>query len=206
MILLSGGIDSPVAGKIMQERGMELLAIHFHTQPFTDEESVEKSRQLAGQLGLEKLFIVPFGEQSSDMVKKCDRRYYYLLTRRLMWRVAEEVARREGCEFLVTGENLGQVSSQTLDNMAVTDEATDMDVLRPLLGNDKQETIDLAKEFGTFETSKGPEVCNTLGPNNPVTRASLESVKKEEEKLDLEVLKEEALDEMEIVRLERVRT
>jgi len=192
MLLLSGGIDSPVAAKIMQDRGMELVGIHFHLQPFTDKESEEKSIEIAKKLGI-KLYIVPFGEQSSEIVKKTNHRYYYILTRRLMWRIAEQIAKRESCDVLVTGENLGQVSSQTLDNMVVTDEAVEMPILRPLLTNDKRETVDLAEEFGTYETSKGPEVCNTLGPNNPITKARLETTLQEENRINMAAMIDKAV-------------
>ncbi|MFC1648181.1 tRNA sulfurtransferase [Nanoarchaeota archaeon] len=195
ILLLSGGIDSPVAAKLMQEQGMELVAVHFHTEPFTGPESTEKCKVLAKMLNMQ-LYIVPLGEQSSELVKKCNHRYYYVLTRRLMWRIAEKIAEKEKCKVLVTGENLGQVSSQTLENLTITDQSVKMPILRPLLTNDKLETIRLAEEYGTMELSKGPEVCCALGPRNPITRGHLDKVLAEELQVDVQAMVQKALDEM----------
>ncbi len=193
LLLLSGGIDSPVAGLLMKNLGVRVIGVHFHTQPFTKEDTVEKSAALARITGLEKLYVVPIGEQSAEIVKKCNHKYYFILTRRLMWRVAEALARKEGCDFLITGENLGQVSSQTLHSIAATDNAVKTLIARPLLTNDKSETVALAKKLGTYDASIGPEMCCALGPKHPVTRASIKYVEREEAKLNISAMVEAAL-------------
>ncbi len=181
LLLLSSGIDSPVAGYIMQQRGLDLIAVHFHYIPLSNNETIEKSKRICEILGIKKLIIIPFAEVQKEVISKCYDRYFYVITRRMMYRIAELIAKQENCEYLVTGENLGQVSSQTLDNMCIIDKALTLPVLRPLLGNDKVETIRIAEKIGTFEISKGPEICCLLGPKHPVTRGKL-GVAEEEEK------------------------
>ncbi|HLD05120.1 MAG TPA: hypothetical protein VJG90_05365 [Candidatus Nanoarchaeia archaeon] len=193
LLLLSGGIDSPVAGKLMIDQGVELVAVHFSNQPFVDEKTEQKSAELARKIGAIKFLIVPHGPQQAEIHKHCNPRYYYILTRRIMFRTAEKLAQQEGCEVLITGENLGQVGSQTLTNLSVISRAVKLPILRPILCNDKNDTIRLAERYETFELSKGPEICCTLGPKNPTTRAKLEVVEREEEKIDVKELVQQAL-------------
>jgi len=192
LLLLSGGIDSPVAGHLMASRGLTVLGVHFSLEPITDDAAARKSRLLAEKLRFAKLFVVPVGPAFAEVAQGCDRRLYFVLTKRLMVRIAEAIARREECDFLLTGESLGQVSSQTLQNLRAIDQATGLTVLRPLFGFDKEETIRIAKTIGTYAISEGPEICDLLGPQHPATRASLNWVLEEESKIDIERLVQDA--------------
>jgi len=185
LLLLSGGIDSPVAGHLMVERGLSLDAVHFSLEPITDDTAAVKSRKLAQRIGLGRLYVAAVGAAFADIAARCNRRLYFVLTKRLMVRCAEAVARRDGHRFLVTGESLGQVSSQTLANLAAIDAAATIPVLRPLFGFDKQEIIELARSIGTYAISEGPEICDLLGPAHPATQARLADVEAEEAKLDV---------------------
>jgi len=193
LLLLSGGIDSPVAGHLIARQGLEVLAVHFSLEPITDDAAAVKSRRLAERLGISKLVVVIVGPAFAEIAKVCDLRLYFVLSKRLMVRIAEAIARREGCAYLLTGESLGQVSSQTLQNLRAIDAASSFVVLRPLIGFDKEETVRIAREIGTFEISEGPEICDLLGPAHPATRASLEQVLAEEARLDMDRLVRDAL-------------
>lgn len=194
LLLLSGGIDSPVAGKLLQEQGVELEAVHFSLEPFTDAGGEEKAKALARKLGLRRLHVVPAGPLFSAVVKGADQRLYFILSKRLMARIAGEMAPSLGCAAIATGENLGQVSSQTLPNLASIDRASPLPVLRPLLAYDKVDIIGLARDWGTFDISKGPELCDVLGPERPSTGAAIERVEKEEGRLDTPALVRQGLD------------
>ena len=193
LLLLSGGIDSPVSGYLMKKLGVNIGAIHFSHEPVTDDEAEIKSKKLAKQLGFSPVYVIPFGETLAYLSKTCDHRYYFIIMRRMMLRISERIAQKEGYDFLITGENLGQVGSQTLENMKATDCAVKMHVLRPILCNDKVETINIAEKIGTFEISKGPEICAVLGPKHPVTKAKIETVLDEEKKIDVEKIVEECV-------------
>lgn len=193
LLLLSGGIDSPVTGYIAKQKGLEVIAVHFSNEKFAGKESVEKCKKLAAKLGIKRLLIIDISEQLSEIAKTCHPRYYFVLMKRFMLRVAERIAEREGCDFLLTGENLGQVSSQTLENLAVIDKATRFHVLRPLITYDKMEIVKKAEKIGTFNISKGPEMCDVLGPKHPSTRAKEATILAEEKKLDYSKLIESAL-------------
>ncbi len=196
VLLLSGGFDSPVAGYLMKQQGLDIIAVHFSSQPLTDSAAEEKSRTLAKMIGCEKFLIVPFGHHLAAIAKNCEHRYYYILMRRMMWRVAEEIAKKEGCTFLITGENLGQVGSQTVENMFLTDKSVTLPIMRPVLSYDKQEIINLAKEIGTHDSSLGPELCCLLGPKNPATKGRIKVVNEEEKKLDILGIVKKAVEEM----------
>ncbi len=193
LLLLSGGIDSPVAGYLMAGRGLDVLAVHFSLEPITDDAAAVKSRRLAERLGLPRLFVVTVGPAFAEVAERCDKKLYFVLSKRLMVRVAEAIARREGCGYLVTGESLGQVSSQTLQNLRAIDQAASLVVLRPLIGFDKEETVRIARRIGTYEISEGPEICDLLGPTHPATRAAVDRVLAEEAKLDTDRLVRDAL-------------
>ena len=193
LLLLSGGIDSPVAGHLMAGRGLDVLAVHLSLEPITDDTAAVKSRRLAEKLGLSRLFVVTVGPAFAEIAEKCDKKLYFVLSKRLMVRIAEAIARREGCGYLVTGESLGQVSSQTLQNLRAIDQAASLVVLRPLIGFDKEETVRIARRIGTYAISEGPEICDLLGPTHPATRATVDRVLLEEAKLDMDRLVREAL-------------
>src|SRR3989344_3942736 len=177
--LLSGGFDSPVAIHLMQDK-VDIIAAHFHQLPLTDEKEVEKVRKL---------------------VAKCEHRDYYILSKIAMFKAAEMIAAREKAKYLITGENLAQVSSQTLSNLTAITKNVGMEIFRPVLTYDKQEIIDTAKKIGTYEISKGPELCSLLGPKSPATRSDPEKIKEQLGKLDLKKLLQESLDKAEVVEL-----
>lgn len=201
LLLLSGGIDSPVAGRLLQEQGFELEAVHFSLEPFTDAAGEEKARRLAAKLGIARLHVVPAGPLFGELTRRADQRLYFVLSKRLMARVAGALAPRLGCVAIATGENLGQVSSQTLPNLASIDRAAPLPVLRPLLAYDKVDIVDLARAFDTFELSKGPEMCDVLGPAHPSTGARTERVEKEEGRVDIEDLVRQGLETVRVVDL-----
>jgi tRNA uracil 4-sulfurtransferase len=192
--LISGGIDSPVAAYRMMQRGCRLIFVHFHSAPYLDNTSQEKVRQLITTLTrhqfLSRLYLVPFGEIQRQIVASVARPLRVILYRRMMLRIAEAIARKEKAKALVTGESLGQVASQTLDNMAVIQQAARMPVLRPLVGMDKQEIIDQARRIGTFEISSiaDQDCCQLFVPKHPATKARFTDVEQDEMKFDVDKL------------------
>jgi thiamine biosynthesis protein ThiI len=192
--LLSGGIDSPVAAYRMMQRGCRLIFVHFHGAPFQDRTSQEKVRQLVARLTrhqfTSRLYIVPFGEIQRRIVAAVPRPLRVVLYRRMMLRIGEAIAGRERAKALVTGESLGQVASQTLENMAVIEQAARLPILRPLVGMDKQEIIDHARRIGTFDISSIPDqdCCQLFVPKHPATKARVGDVEADELKLDLNEL------------------
>jgi thiamine biosynthesis protein ThiI len=184
--LISGGIDSPVASYRMMQRGCRLIFVHFHSAPYQDKTSQEKVRELLKRLTRHqfnsRLFLVPFGEIQRQIVAAVGRPLRVILYRRMMLRIAEAIARREKAKALITGESLGQVASQTLENMAVIQQAATLPILRPLVGMDKQEIIDQARRIGTFDISSIPDqdCCQLFVPKHPATKASLADVEKDE--------------------------
>jgi len=192
--LISGGIDSPVGAYRMMQRGCRLIFVHFHSAPYLDQTSQQKVRQLVTELTRcqfqSRLYLIPFGEIQRQIVSSVTRPLRVILYRRMMLRIAEQVARREKCQALVTGESLAQVASQTLENMAVIQQAAQLPVLRPLVGMDKQEIIDQARRIGTYEISSIPDqdCCQLFVPKHPATRARLADVEQDEGRLDIEAL------------------
>src|SRR2546422_7838485 len=185
ILLLSGGFDSPVAGHLMSRQGLELVAAHFSLEPITDDAAAVKARILCDILGIGSLYVVRVGEAFAEVAHAANRRFYFILTKRLMIRLADAIGDREEAEVLVTGENLGQVSSQTLASLRAIDAIARRPVLRPLIGFDKQEIVDRAKEIGTYEVSKGPDICDLRGPPRPSTHARLDQILAEVTKLDM---------------------
>ena len=192
--LISGGFDSPVAAYRMMQRGCRMIYVHFHSAPYQDKTSQEKVRELVTHLTRHqfqsRLYMVPFGEIQRQIVAAVARPLRVVLYRRMMLRIAEAIARREKAKALVTGESLGQVASQTLDNMAVIQQAAHLPILRPLVGMDKQEIIDQARRIGTYETSSIPDqdCCQLFVPQHPATKARFDEVAADEAKLDLNEL------------------
>jgi len=197
VLLLSGGFDSPIAGHLMARQGLGLVAAHFSLEPITDDAAEVKARALCGIIGVPTLYVVRVGEAFADVAHAANRRFYFILTKRIMVRLADAIADREGAEVLVTGENLGQVSSQTLASLRAIDAVARRPIIRPLIGFDKQEIVDRAKAIGTYEVSKGPEICDLLGPPRPATHARLDQILEEEAKLPLDRLVAECLEGVE---------
>ena len=198
--LLSGGIDSPVAIHLMKDR-LEIIAAHFHQLPLTDEKEVEKVKELSKILGLQKVYLIPFVSVLKALTEKCNHRNYFILSKILMFKCAEIIADKEKARFLITGENLAQVSSQTLSNLTNITKQLQLEIFRPVLTYDKQEIIKVAKNIGTYEISKGPEICNLLGPKKPATKSKLEKIEKELVNLDINRMLEEALNNAEVLEL-----
>ncbi|HEU4344636.1 MAG TPA: tRNA uracil 4-sulfurtransferase ThiI [Candidatus Binatia bacterium] len=192
--LISGGIDSPVAAYRMMQRGCRLIFVHFHSSPYLDKTSQEKTRRLVAALTrhqfLSRLYLVPFGEIQRQIVTTVGRPFRVVLYRRMMLRIAEGLARAARAQALVTGDSLGQVASQTLENMAVIQQAATLPLLRPLVGMDKQEIIDQARRIGTFETSSIPDqdCCQLFVPKHPATKANLREIEEAESQLDIAAL------------------
>ncbi len=193
VLLLSGGFDSPVAGYLMQEKGIGIVAVHFSGEPFTNNEPEEKSRKIAALLGFKKFIAVPFGKHLAEISSKCTHKYYYIISRRMMLKVAEKIAEQEDCKYIITGENIGQVGSQTLSNICVIDNAVQMPILRPILCSNKMDTIALAKKIGTHDISVGPEMCSVLGPKNPATSSSVNIIESEEKKMDVDSIVDDCI-------------
>lgn len=207
MLLLSGGIDSPVAGYMLAKRGAVLEAVHFFSPPFTSEQAKEKVLELAGKLagytGGIKVHIVPFTEQQLEIKEKCPSEHLTILMRRMMMIIASRIAEREGAGALITGESLGQVASQTLEAIGVTDKCASLPCFRPLIGMDKEEIIAISRKIDCFETSILPyeDCCTVFVPKHPTTKPRLEKILASESLLDIEALVAKAVDETEVVIL-----
>ncbi|MCI7393179.1 MAG: tRNA 4-thiouridine(8) synthase ThiI [Clostridiales bacterium] len=205
MSLLSGGIDSPVATWMMAKRGMMIEAVHFHSFPYTSQRAREKVEELAalvatycGRFRMHVINLLPIQEQ---IVQNCPEEETTILVRRFMMRIAEELAAGNGCSMLITGENLGQVASQTAEALVVTDASVKMPVMRPLIGLDKTDIMDLAKDIGTYDKSIEPyeDCCTVFLPKHPVTKPKLERILASESKLDCEKLIADAVASEEII-------
>ena len=198
--LLSGGLDSPVSSWMMARRGVELEMVHFVSPPYTSQQAQDKVLELARLLtkycGRLRVHIVPFTEIQEEIRKNCPEEYFTLIMRRFMMRLAQAIARRAGAKALITGESLGQVASQTMMALAVTDDVAEMPVLRPLIGMDKVEIIRQAREIGTYDTSILPyeDCCTVFTPRHPATRPKLEDVRAAEARLDVEALVAKSLE------------
>ena len=199
LLLLSGGIDSPVAGYMMAKRGVKLDAIHFESFPYTSERAREKVLELA-QIVSEYsgdifVHVVSLTHIQEELVKNCEEDYFTLLLRRYMMTIAEKVAKQKNCLALITGESLGQVASQTIQALGVTDSAVNMPVFRPCIGMDKEEIVQISRKIGAFETSIQPyeDCCTVFTPKHPRTKPELEKVLVQENKVDFNALVEEAL-------------
>jgi thiamine biosynthesis protein ThiI len=204
LLLLSGGIDSPVAGWMMMKRGVTLEAIHFHSYPFTSERALQKVRDLAQKLalwgGTIRLHVVPFTEIQTAIREKCPEDYLITIMRRFMMRIAERIAEKTGALALSTGESLGQVASQTLESMDTINKVVSIPILRPLIGMDKTEITEIARRIDTYELSILPyeDCCTIFTPKNPVTRPKPYVAARFEEKLDVEALVEDAVNRTEV--------
>ncbi|WP_044566233.1 tRNA uracil 4-sulfurtransferase ThiI [Anaerococcus provencensis] len=207
LLMLSGGIDSPVAGYLMAKRGMKVNALHFHSYPYTSLKAKQKAIDLAEIMsdytGPMNLFMVNLSEIYKAIATNCDRRETTILSRRFMVRIAEKLSEKYEYKALITGDSLGQVASQTLESLSVVEEATSLPLLRPLIAMDKKDIVDLSKDIGSYEKSIEPfdDCCSIFAPDNPLTKPKLHYIKMSEEKLDIDKLVDEALDTIEIIRI-----
>ena len=208
LLLLSGGIDSPVAGYMMAKRGLEIDAIHFASPPYTSDRARQKVLDLAQKMtpytGRIRLFVVPFTTLQEQLRDRCPEDFFTILMRRYMMRVAELVARRENCGALITGESLGQVASQTMQAIGCTDIATQLPVLRPCIGMDKEEIIAISRKIDTFETSILPyeDCCTVFTPRHPKTKPQPETVEAIEQEMAIDAaLVQKAAEEAELVTI-----
>lgn len=205
LLLLSGGIDSPVAGYLMASRGMEIEAVYFHAFPYTSDRAKDKVLELASLMapytGRIKVHVVHFTEAQISLRDHCPADMLTVLTRRMMMRIAEKIAEERQCKVLITGESLGQVASQTLEALCVTDAVVKRPVFRPLIGWDKQDTVDLAKEIGTYECSIKPyeDCCTVFVAPHPVTHPSLDHTRFLEKDLDIDGLVRQSLEDIEVI-------
>lgn len=199
LLLLSGGIDSPVAGFMLAKRGVELSAIHYHSFPFTSEQAKRKVVELAHILsqytGPIHLYVVPFTKIQQELYDKCPDNQLTILMRRFMMRIANRVALEKGCGALITGESLGQVASQTMEGLQCSSDVCTLPVFRPLIGFDKTEIMDRAQQIGTYDTSILPyeDCCTIFTPKHPTTKPKVERLRESEALLDVEGLTEEAV-------------
>ncbi len=195
LLLLSGGIDSPVAAYKIAKRGMTISALHFHSYPYTSERALQKVKDLAGILcaytgGTLNLYTAPFTEVQQEINKHCHASYMITIMRRIMMLTANQIAKKEGASAIITGEALGQVASQTIESLTVTNAAAKLPVLRPLIAEDKLDIIGTANKIGTYETSVLPyeDCCTVFLPKNPLIKPKLDLVLREESRLDVDSL------------------
>ncbi len=204
-LLLSGGIDSPVAGYMTAKRGVRLNAVHFFSYPYTGERAKDKVLTLAKLLADYNprfdVHVVPFTEAQLAIKKNCPAEQLTIIMRRLMMRIAEEIAVKTGAKALVTGESIGQVASQTVEALGVTDAVTNIPVFRPVIGMDKEEIVTIARQIGTFETSILPyeDCCTIFTPKHPNTKPKLDRIEASEAKLDIEKLVADAVAGTEVI-------
>ena len=209
-LLISGGIDSPVAGYMMAKRGLILSAVHFYSYPYTSERARDKVVELAGLLskyaGPIRLFLVPFTDIQMKIYDECPEKETTVIMRRLMMKIAERIAVSEESRALITGEALGQVASQTLESLCVTNDAVSMPVFRPLIGFDKDEIMELARKIGTYETSILPyeDCCTVFVPKHPVTKPDLETLRASEAAVDFSELIEKAIADTELMTVSKL--
>ncbi len=203
MLLISGGIDSPVAGYMIAKRGVMLDAVHFYSYPYTSERARDKVIELAKIVsryaGRIRLYLVPFTEIQMTIYDRCPSSETTVLMRRLMMKIAERIAASSGSQALITGESIGQVASQTIESLCVTDDAVSMPVFRPLIGFDKEEIVEKAERIGTFETSILPyeDCCTVFVPKHPVTKPKLDKLRESEALVDFEPMIQKAISETE---------
>lgn len=207
MLLISGGIDSPVAGYMIAKRGVALSAIHFYSYPYTSERArdkvVELARIVSSYAGPMDLYLVPFTEIQTTIYDKCPSSETTVLMRRLMMKIAQLTAEKCGCQALITGESIGQVASQTIESLAVTNDAVSVPVFRPLIGFDKEEIIERAEKIGTFATSILPyeDCCTVFVPQHPVTKPKVEKLRESEALVDFAPMIERAMEQTEVLRI-----
>lgn len=205
LVLLSGGIDSPVAAFLMAKRGMTIETIHFHSYPYTSQRAKKKVEDLlkiiSSYIGDTKMYVINLLPIQEEIVKNCPKDETTLLVRRFMMKIAEKVAKEKDDMMLITGEDLGQVASQTAEALVVTDAAVDIPVMRPLIAMDKIDIMDIAKEIGTYNKSIEPyeDCCTVFLPKHPVTKPKLKNILQSENRLDTDKLIDDAISGMEVI-------
>ena len=208
VLMMSGGIDSPVAGYMIAKRGMKIKAVHFHSYPFTSENAKQKVITLCEKLskynGKTELYVVPFTEIQKQIHYNCAEEYMITIMRRFMMRITEKIAQKENALAIINGESLGQVASQTIQSITVTNSVVKMPVLRPLIGLDKIDIIDIANKIDTYNTSILPyeDCCTVFLPKRPVIKPKTFFAEREEKKLDLEKLEDDAIKNAELIIIE----
>lgn len=207
LLLLSGGIDSPVAGFLMAKRGMNINAIHFHSYPFTSKRAHQKAMDLAKILsaytGKMTVYSVNLAEIYKAISKNCPRRETTILSRRFMMRIANKISEKYSYQALITGESLGQVASQTIESVSVINDSSKLPILRPLIAMDKKDIIEISEKIDSYEKAIEPydDCCSIFAPDSPVTKPKLKYIEKSEENLDIEELENQAIDNMEIIEI-----
>jgi thiamine biosynthesis protein ThiI len=207
MLMLSGGIDSPVAGYLMARRGVALNCVYYHSHPYTSERAKDKVKELAKILARYteevNLYIVPFTEIQMSIIEKCREDELTILMRRFMMRIACSLADKLGIDSVATGESIGQVASQTMDGLIVSTDCADRPVFRPLISMDKEDIMTIARQIDTYETSILPyeDCCTIFVPKHPKTHPKVDKMRKSEEALDIDSLVNSAIENMEILKL-----
>lgn len=207
LLLLSGGIDSPVAGFLMAKRGMNINAIHFHSYPFTSKRAHQKAMDLAKILsaytGKMTVYSVNLAEIYKAISKNCPRRETTILSRRFMMRIANKISEKYSYQALITGESLGQVASQTIESVSVINDSSKLPILRPLIAMDKKDIIEISEKIDSYEKAIEPydDCCSIFAPDSPVTKPKLKYIEKSEENLNIEELENQAIDSMEIIEI-----
>lgn len=208
LLLLSGGIDSPVAGFMMAKRGLTISCVHFHSYPFTSERAEEKVKDLAKILarytGKIRFFSINILEIQKEINEKCPEKEMTIISRRFMMRIGEIIAQHNKYDALITGESLGQVASQTIQGISVTNSAVDIPILRPLIGMDKVEIVRISEDIETYETSILPfeDCCTVFLPKHPVTKPKVENIEDSEKNLDIDTLVADAINNMKVITIE----
>ncbi|NYZ79773.1 7-cyano-7-deazaguanine synthase [Candidatus Micrarchaeota archaeon] len=200
LLLLSGGIDSPVAGHLMKKK-IEIEAVYFDNAPYADDTNLRRAADNAKKIGLKRLFVMNNGNSLKEYFKKGDAKFACVFCKRMMLRYSEALAEKIGADCLVNGDNLAQVASQTLQNLKTVSSAVSIPVVRPLIGMDKNEIIAIAKEIGTFDISTRPASCCSAVPFKPSTMASIDKMMAEESKVDVASLVSKSLKEMKELKL-----
>lgn len=206
-LLLSGGIDSPVAGYMTAKRGVQINAVHFYSYPYTSERAREKviklARIISEYTGNFKLFLVPFTGPQLEIYEKCPDDELTIIMRRIMMKISEKIASITGSVALITGESIGQVASQTMESLAVTDASTNLPVIRPLIAMDKDEIVEISRHIDTFETSILPyeDCCTVFVPKHPKTKPKLENIIKSESILNIDEIVEKCVAECEVIKI-----
>lgn len=207
LLLLSGGIDSPVAGFLMAKRGMNINAIHFHSYPFTSKRAHQKAMDLAKILsaytGKMTVYSVNLAEIYKAISKNCPRRETTILSRRFMMRIANKISEKYSYQALITGESLGQVASQTIESVSVINDSSKLPILRPLIAMDKKDIIEISEKIDSYDKAIEPydDCCSIFAPDSPVTKPKLKYIEKSEKNLDIEELENQAIDTMEIIEI-----